>query len=313
MPGFLTHYIAGQALLKVVDPKIQKIIIPCERLYNLGSQGPDIFFYYLPGHLRKRTRGVGIEMHQQDLGLFLADMAQQAKNAKSKKERDIIFSYTAGFIMHYVLDANAHPYVYAKSFSQGALKLKNSADHRKLETAIDVAMLKLTSGEKPSDYSQWELINAEKNQMSVASKAMSYVLLNTYKRSIPYKSVLRAMQYTVHLTRLLQSKHGKRKKMMQLAENLTIREPLFSSLIHDQEVSVDDCLNTLKNEWQAPWEAPHETHNDSFVERYHVAIEEGKKMIEFLHAYSYMDIEITQLAENLGNRSLKTGLTCQAS
>lgn len=312
MPGFLTHYISGQALLKVIDPAIQKIIKPCERLYNIGTQGPDIFFYYMPGHLRKRTRGLGTQMHQQDLGLFLAEMAKMAKDAQ-KKERNIIFSYTAGFVMHYALDANAHPYVYAMTHNHNAPKIKNSADHRKFETAIDVAMLNLLSGEKPAEYNQWELIAATRNHMSVASTAISNVLYNVYNRDVPSNIVHRAMNFMIHITRVLQSRKGRRKQWMELVENMTIKEPLYSSMVHPQDIDDYDYLNTKKTSWHAPWEDDNESHTDSFVERYHTAIEEGAKMIEFMHAYVYSDVNLKELAEELGNRSLKTGMPCVAN
>jgi len=310
MPGFLTHYISGQALLQVVAPDIQKIIMPCERLYNLGTQGPDIFFYYMPGHLRKRSRGLGTQMHLNDLGVFLVEMAKAAKEA-SPKARTVIFSYTAGFIMHYALDANAHPYVYARTFHENAPRIKNSADHRKFETAIDVAMLKMLSSKKPAEYNQWELIAADSRQMHVASGAVSKVLYNVYNREIPANIVQRAMWHMVQLTRLLQSRNGRRKQWMELVENLTIREPLFSSLVHTQEVSDEhDYLNTKKSPWHAPWEKDNEAHNDSFVERYHLAVEEGLKMITSLYEYVYKDTELSALAEMFGNRSLKTGIQC---
>ena len=311
MPGFLTHYISGQALLKVIDPKIQKIIQPCERLYNLGTQGPDIFFYYMPGHFRKRSRGIGTEMHQSDLGIFLAEMSKAAKEA-TPKARDIIFSYTAGFIMHYALDASAHPYVYAMTHHDNVPKIKNSADHRKFETAIDVAMLKLMSGKKPAEYSQWELVAANNHQMSTASIAMSRVLQNVYNRDIPATTVRRAMRYMVQLTRILQSRKGRRKRWMELVENMTIREPLFSSMTHPQEVADEhDYLNTKKSSWYAPWENDKDANNDSFVDRYHTAVEEGAKMIELLYAYVYQDMGLNALTESLGNRSLKTGMPCK--
>ena len=309
MPGFLTHYISGQALLQVIDPKIQKIIQPCERLYNLGTQGPDIFFYYMPGHLRKRSRGLGTQMHLQNLGVFLAEMAKLAKES-GPKERDIIFSYTAGFIMHYALDASAHPYVYAMTHHDNVPKIKNSADHRKFETAIDVAMLKLLSSKKPAEYNQWELIAAKPNHMSTSATAMSQALYITYNREIPPAIVQRAMRYMVQLTRILQSRKGRRKRWMELVENLTIREPLFSSMVHTQEIDDHDYLNTKKSAWHAPWEAAGETHNDSFVERYHTAVEEGSKMIEFMYAYVYKNVDMSALVETIGNRSLKTGMPC---
>jgi len=309
MPGFLSHYIAGQAVLNSMTPDIKNILKHGERLYNLGAQGPDIFFYCLPGIIRKSSRGVGSEMHQCDLGIFITRMAHLAKNT-AKNERDTVFTYTAGLIMHYALDVHAHPYVYSQTYNQNAPKIKNSADHRVFETALDIALLKLVCDKTPADYHQWELINAEFSQLAIAATAMSKALMSVYKRQIPPQNVYQAMRHMIHLTRILRSRKGRRKKWMALAENLTVRQPIFSSMVHSQEVdSLNDYLNEEKRPWKAPWEGA-ELCTDSFIERYSHAVSEGMQNITLLYNYVYQDLSLKNLAEKLGNRSLKTGLPC---
>jgi len=322
MPGFLTHYIAGQAVFNSTNPEIHDIIKKSEKLYNLGAQGPDIFFYYLPGIIRKRSRNLGGEMHKNDLGLFIARMAHYAKNiampkcgktdclAAAKTKQELIFAYTAGLIMHYVVDVHAHPYVYAKVYKEGASDIKNSTDHRLFETAIDVAMLKLVSGKKPADYSQWELIRASRDQMRVAAKAMSHSLKLVYDRTVTTKEVVQAMRHMIQLTRVLRSRDGRRKKWAAIVEGLTIGEPLFSSLVHAQEMdNSTDYLNEKKEPWQAPWETATEC-TDSFIERFKSATEEGLDIINSLYQYVYGNLSLQELGNILGNRSLQTGCPC---
>ena len=307
MPGFLTHYIAGKAALQSVSDDIQAKINAEERIYNLGTQGPDIFFYYIPGQVRKRSRGVAQEMHGNSLGLFLAHMARLAKEAN--EERDTIFAYTAGFAMHYAVDCHAHPYVYAHTFKENALKIKNSADHRRLETAIDVALLKLVSGEKPAGISQWELVNAAKDKRSVAAVAMCESIKAIYGREIPVGTARRAMKFMISGTRLLQSKNGRRKRFMQVLEHAVAGEVFVSCIVHMQELGGEDYLNLQKKPWHPPWLPEAEIFNDSFVDCYNAAVQEGAKILEALHAFVYEDLPAERLAETLGNRSLKTGLS----
>jgi hypothetical protein len=305
MPGFLTHYIAGKAALQGVSPAIRKKITADERLYNLGTQGPDIFFYYF---LRKRSRGIAQEMHLSSLGLFLVHMAQLAKDAP-QNEKDTIFAYTAGFVMHYTVDCYAHPYVYARAFDKDVPKIINSALHRQFETAIDVALLKLVSSKKPAAVKQWELINAPKSGIHIAAAALSSSFAKIYGKEISPGFVRRALRSTIYITRLLQSKNGRRKRFMELAENLTIRTPLYSSMVHMQEITGErDYLNVNKTEWCAPWSS--ETYTDSFMERYSTAVEEGIEIMGAMYEFVYGDLSPDILAEKLGNRSLKTGLQC---
>jgi len=307
MPGFLTHYIAGQAVLNELAPDMRKKITSSERLYNLGTQGPDIFFYYIPGIVRKRSRGVGSQMHQSDLGLFLMQMANAAKQ-NTGLNRDIIFAYTSGFIMHYAVDTNAHPYVYASTYDPNASKINNSAKHHKFETAIDILMLKLVEGKKPSDHKQWELINANKGHMKVAAIAASNALLQIYSREIPPKNVYKAMRHMCAFTRFIQSQKGRRKKFIGTMENLTIRHQVFSSIIHNQVLTDGvDYLNEQKKPWQSPWDESKNIYTDSFADRFYAATTEGLSMIQTLYKYIYENLPAEALATALGNRSLKTG------
>ena len=310
MPGFLSHYIAAQETLKNLAPfaagEISQKIAPAERMYNLGAQGPDIFFYCLPGIIRKRSRGVGVQMHQSDLGLFIARMAFAAKNS-CEKEKPTLFAYTAGLVMHYMLDVHAHPYVYAQTHKEGASKLKNSASHRQFETAVDTALLQQVMSQTPADYHQWQLIDAEPAQLTAAATAASRALMQVYGRHIPPQKVYQAMRHMVGLTRLLRSRKGRRKKWMALAENLTVREPIFSSMVHNQQETGRDYLNICEHDWTPPWEGA-KTRRNTFVELYYNAVEEGIDIIKSLHGYVYEGKKLRNLVEKLGNRSLKTGL-----
>jgi len=327
MPAILTHYIAGQAVLNSLAPQIREKIKPCEQLYNLGTQGPDIFFYYLPGAMRKRSRGIGQYMHQHDLGLFLVQMAQEAKAASCHGAcpglrpggldpqsppcdlQSAIFSYTAGFIMHYVVDSHTHPYVYARTEKSGASKIENSTTHHKFEAAIDNAMLKIFSGKNPAAYKLWQLIDADRTQMTAASGATSAAIRTIYDRAISQKDVRKAMRYMVQIVRLIQSRRGKRKKLMGFTEKLLFGQPLNASIIHDQDIdSSVDYLNEKNQPWQAPWESAAST--DSFLDRYQAAVGEGSQIVQMLYDYVYGSFAIEDLQEKLGNRSLKTGLPC---
>ena len=306
MPAILTHYIAGQAVLNNLPAKIREKIQPCEQLYNLGTQGPDIFFYYIPGAVRQRSCGIGGYMHRNNLGLFLAQLAREAKEAS---EKDVIFAYAAGFIMHYLVDSHTHPYVYAKTEKSGAPKIKNSTDHHKFEAAIDIAMLEIFSGKKPANYKLWKLIDANAAHITTASAATSEAIRTVYNRQVSAKDVRKAMRYMIQIVRLIQSRNGRRKKLMGLAESLILGHPLNASIIHDQNIdSSIDYLNEKRQPWRPPWQDM--TSTDSFLDRYQAAVDEGLQIVQVLHDYVYVSLPIETLQKKLGNRSLKTGLEC---
>ena len=63
MPGFRTHYIFGQEAAKEFkDSRLLSCLSKYPHSYNLGLQGPDVFFYGLPSHLF-HGKNIGITMH----------------------------------------------------------------------------------------------------------------------------------------------------------------------------------------------------------------------------------------------------------
>lgn len=310
MPGFITHYICGQAVLNNLDPMAQQKIMTYQQFYNIGTQGPDIFFYYLPGLLKKNVRDVGTQMHKHSFGTFMSHMTDiMLMDVVPENAKSLLLAYISGFLTHYALDATAHPYVYSKTGirqkGDKAKAIKYSVNHRKFETAIDVLMLDLMSSKKPSDFKLWELIKVDPSPAQIVAGAMSASIRETYGRNVSPRDVTKAMSYMVKITRIIQSRKGRRKRFMELIENLTIGEHLLSSIIHMQNVSDGvDYMNIAHSPWNIPGT---EEKTDSFVDMYHVAVDESVQMIDTLWRCMKGEVSREKLAITLGNRSLATG------
>ena len=308
MPGFLTHYIGGQVALKAAGSKIGGYIAPVTRLYNLGTQGPDIFFYYVSGFITSRIKGVGTQMHDSNLGQFFMHMAEILKQSKSPAQRQIVFAYTAGFLVHYAIDVHTHAYVYGKTHDPPGPKIKESARHRHFETSVDVLMLKRMYNRRPGYYKQWQLISPKKVHLRVAAAATSDAIRGVYDRDINPVDVYRAMAQMAQFTRYLQSNSGRRKRWLGRVEDITVGSRIISALVHMQDVTDGyDYLNLQKSQWSAPW-APDETRTESFVELFEAGIACAAKMTRALYEYMHDRLPKEELAGIIMNRSLKTGL-----
>jgi len=305
MPGFLTHYIGGESALRALDPQISGYVAPNAKLFNLGTQGPDIFFYYIPGFITKRIRGVGTQMHDSGLGQYFMYMADLIKDSQSPAQRQIIFAYTAGFLAHYAIDVHTHGYVYAST--QADTGMKESSLHRHFETSIDVLMLDRTHGQKPRDYKQWQLISPDKETLRVAAAAMHGAIQAVYGLNIRHSDTRCAMSHMSKLTRCLQSRSGRRKRWLGRAEDIIVGSRIISALVHMEEVTDGrDYLNLAKAPWHAPW-TPDITREESFVELFEAAISEAASMITALHDCMHNNLPREELSKIIMNRSLKTG------
>ena len=308
MPGFITHYICGQAAYNAADTEIQKMIKPHRQFYNIGTQGPDIFFYYLPGFLKKQVRNIGIKMHKEHFHDFISHMIDTMNSERLPDDaRSLLFAYISGFLTHYSLDATAHPYVYSQTGMRKkgdkAKAIKYTFNHRKFETAIDMLMLELMSSKKPSDHKLWELIKVDYSPAQVVASAMSASIYYAYGRDISPKDIYKAMVYMVNITRVIQSRTAKHKRFMELIENLTIGEHLFSNIVNMQ--SGVDYMNINKTPWHLPGV---EEKTESFVELYHEALEGSVNMINTLLKHIKGEVSREKLFLTLGDRSLATGV-----
>ena len=306
MPGFITHYLGGQSALETAGPSIRDYIAPMTPLFNLGTQGPDIFFYYISGFITKRVRGIGTQMHNRDLGLFFMRLADTLKDSKRPADREVIFAYTAGFLTHYAVDVRTHPYVFSQTHEPPTPKIKEATRHRHFETSIDVLMLR-HHNRQPSDYKLWELISPEKLHMKMTAAAAGAAIRQVYDRDIRIGDVYRAMSQMAKFTKHLQSKNGRRKRLLQRVEGMTVGSHIISALIHMQEVT-DGCdyLNLKKAGWSPPW-APDDTRTSSFPELFEAAVKDAAQMIQSLYDYMHNGLPRDRLAAVIMNRSLKTG------
>jgi hypothetical protein len=314
MPGFLTHYLGGQAALaQLPDGVSTGIKNKYERVFNLGAQGSDIFFYYVPGFMRARTRGIGSEIHHKNFGMFFMQMARRAKRVLDTEQRETLFAYLSGFLVHYALDAYAHPFVYGNTRREGATPSQESAEHRHFETCVDVLMLARLRGQRPADYRQWELIQPPAKQKRTAAAVFGAAARQVYGKDIRPQDAYHAMGHMAQLTRLLDSTGGRRKAIVSRLEDATLGARLLSAMVHPQEVADGrDYLNLSRAHWRTPWDASKE-YTTSFPELFDAGVTEAASMINNLHAYMNGEINAKQLAVLIGNRSLATGEPCAAS
>lgn len=125
MPTTYAHYTFGTEVLQNLNDNLKKIISENIDLFNIGLHGPDILFYY--GALGKNeVNNKGHEMHQTKSSVFFENARKIIQNCVSK---DDSFSYIAGFICHYMLDSECHPFIRQKE--------AEGYSHGKIEAELD--------------------------------------------------------------------------------------------------------------------------------------------------------------------------------
>lgn len=266
MPGFTTHYLFGINTYKALknDP-LKKVIFDNHAAYSLGLQGPDVFFYYLPSYIIHENN-IGSVAHIEDTGKFLSHLIESRKLFPDKKESEIAQAYIMGFIGHYLLDVNCHPYVYFRTHFQ-AKTPDYHGRHMNLEADIDAELLSFYKNKLPSGFRQESTILLTRLQLRTIATILYYVYSMTYPElKITYTAMRLAIRSMQAGVRLLHDPHGKKKVLTRRLETLTLGYPMLSSMMASDYLHFyADPLNILHREWHNPWN-PKQTSSKSVLD-----------------------------------------------
>lgn len=315
MPSIYAHYLCGSEVVKSMEDKDLKIIISrYQNAFNLGTQGPDIFFYYHAwpwkssgdlGMLAKR-------LHSEKLGLFFSK-AWEHISIQSGSKKDLLISYLCGYICHYVLDAHTHPYVFYRSgfnLPGKAPDLKYSYYHRRFETAIDVLMLDRLVSAKPSKLKIHKLIEVDAESMDCIERLYQFILNEVYDVSLQPGQVCTYIKDMIGIQAFFRDKFGLKKKIIYSIEKLMGKLPLTSAMIHPRQIDdAVDYLNLSNSLWHLPWDRS-EKRTDSFVDMFESAVAEGIDLcMDFYNRFANSH-DVSFPSDSIWNRSLSSGLDC---
>lgn len=107
MPAFYAHNRFGEKVAQKTDGELNEIISKYYVQFQIGLQGPDIFFFYRPWK-SNRVSKYGYHLHEVSAASFFTHALTVVKE-KGRDSRE--YAYLLGFICHYILDSECHPYV----------------------------------------------------------------------------------------------------------------------------------------------------------------------------------------------------------
>lgn len=156
LPGFTTHYLFGvKAYNDLPNNYLKHVISKYRWLYQLGLQGPDIFFYNIPILRHRDYRNVGSYMHDFHVNDFFQSCLTEISEIHSRQQKEQALSYFAGYLCHYVGDSICHPFIYGRIQYETDVKSSHfHGRHAALENDIDAILLRKFKKKKPSEFNQ---------------------------------------------------------------------------------------------------------------------------------------------------------------
>ncbi len=133
MPTTYAHDLFGKRVYKKLDEDIRIKIRENQELFRIGVHGPDILFYYKPFGKNKVNK-LGSRIHWE----IARDFFLKGKKIYDQDKDDAFLVYLLGFICHYMLDSNCHPYI-------GEYVNAGKATHTQIEAEFDRYLMEKTA------------------------------------------------------------------------------------------------------------------------------------------------------------------------
>ncbi len=133
MPALYAHDRFGKKTATLLSPELQEIIADHEPQYRIGLQGPDIFFFYHPWR-QNRVRRYGSHLHHVSASPFFRHAAHIIRGCGRNTAE---YAYLLGFICHFTLDSECHPYVTERIKESGVAHLEIEEEFEKKLLRLD--------------------------------------------------------------------------------------------------------------------------------------------------------------------------------
>ena len=276
MPALITHHLFGE---QSIDRLPQGVITSDEEriAFILGNQGPDPFFFRVRSLHIKAAMTLAHEMHNAHIAeqfRCLHDGVEHLQPRDAKLGR----AFVLGLLSHYVLDRNAHPFVYEQQFGiiEADSELENlpSQVHAIIESDLDVLMLQLKrDGATCADYPPaGELVTTDRIDR-VAGVLMSHVARQVFGLDVPageYGGAIADMQLCY---RAIEPAGSFRDRVIAGVEDLVIGNSIMVPLSHRVTTETPARVGNLGH---LPWRNPYtqDVSTESFPEVFDRALDD---------------------------------------
>lgn len=268
MPALITHHLFGE---KSIDRLPQGVITSDEEriAFILGNQGPDPFFFHILTPRVSDCTLLAQVMHRSRMSRQFSCLRDGVSHLQPR-DANLGRAFALGLLSHYVLDRNAHPFVYEQQFgiveSDPELEASGSQVHAVLESDLDVLMLQLKrDGATVEDYPPAGEIVTTDRINRVAGVLMSYVAGRVYGIDISageYGAAVADMQL---LYRAIEPAGSAKTRAIALIEGLVHDYSLLDGLAHRMTIEPPERTGNLGHlAWKNPF--TDEVSNESFPE-----------------------------------------------
>ena len=319
MPDAWSHILCGKEVLNLIqEGKYKKIVEDNIKIFNLGAQGPDIFLYY-PFWKQSKYKWVkypGDLLHTEKtrdfilVGLnFLIEELE-----KSDKSFPIFFAYFMGYITHYCLDNNCHPFIYyfAGVYDKAKPETKKyDVYHKKLEMIIDTIMVEKKLNKEAYTLSLHKEFNIGKVLPEVIVKFYEQAFKEVYNIEVTQEVVQQNYKYMKKIIRVFNANSKLAEVVGNINEAIIGKPVKYKYVIYPRRIDNRiDYLNIAHKPWVHPCDDEDKI-TKSFLDLYDESVREGGKMVNVAIAFLNKKINLQEIINYIPNKSYITGRTLE--
>ena len=269
MADFVSHHLFGGQALAVFPAAVQQLAKAHPACFYWGCQGPDPLFYrkiLLGSPLHK----LGNRMHSEKTDELFAAFARGV-HCLTGEAHEIAAAYFYGFVCHYALDSEIHPYVYCRQeqIRQADAKASGSAVHCQIESDIDYLVYERAYHAPVTEFDPAAHYTLEAEEKAVLSVLLHAVLRNVYAVRVPVRDLRLAFDEMLAWERFLYSDSRAIYRGAQKLERMAGRGALLTGHMKIERPAWD-ALNEQHAPWHNLW-APDEVRTDSVPELFGLA------------------------------------------
>lgn len=276
MPALMTHHLFGE---ESID-RLPAGIIASEddrTAFLIANQGPDPFFFRVrTPHLRDCMR-LAHEMHNSLISKQFAALREGTQHLFAH-DASTGRAFTLGLLSHYVLDRNAHPYVYAQQWgiqeADHSLADSGSQVHAVIEGDLDVLMLQLKrNGATTANYPpEGELVTTDRVN-KIAGVLVSHVAGSVYGIEVGTREYGGAVADMKLVYRLIEPAGSRAVTALEAIEGLVNPYSMFGALAHRVTTETPRRVGNLAHlTWENPFTK--EPSTESFPEVFDRALDD---------------------------------------
>lgn len=308
MPAYSSHYIFAKEIMEQLSELANGGLNADAVVF--GTQGPDIFFFHrvMPWMKGKSLRRIGSRLHRTKPSAIFDAMASYVRKVKGEV---VALSYAYGFICHYAMDKNAHPFVYGwqKYTIQKKPVLKGFTVHNRIEFAIDAVLLHDRMGiEKPKKFKAETTVPSSEEVIGKLADMLVYVVEKAVDEKISVSDAKTALRDLSYMEKITHDGTGLKTAVLKTFSTVLVIKLLGydpAAMIRPQSVSKSRFfMNEEKREWVNP-NKPDEKRNESFIELFDKA---KLQCLELVHLFNKAVETGEKMEVEMDNISFLTGL-----